>query len=242
MIGRRHLSILASIVVLVCAGIAFGRVKASSVATVRNEPHMEMTLPGAEQPGDAVRADAILAVARKVMAQYPTVEAAEHAGFAKFLPRIPLPIEHYTNRTYAIEAWMGHFDPSHPTSLIFERTGDVLHLVGVMYTASNSVDRNGLDARVPLSFATWHRHIDFCKPPAGTPISELLGPNARFGFKGSIVTRDACTAAGGSFKRVVFGWMVHVWPNEKTRAAIWAVDRHGSMSRMNQPMTMDSPR
>ncbi len=241
MIGRRNLSILAAIVALVCAGIAFGRVKASSVPTVRNEPHMEMTLPVAEHPGDAARADAILAAARKVMAEYPTVEAAEAAGFAKFLPRIPLPIEHYTNRTYALEAWMGHFDPSHPTSLIFERTGNALQLVGVMYTASNSVDRDDLNARVPLSFGTWHRHIDFCKAPPGTPMSEWLGPNARFGLEGSIVTRDACTAAGGSFKPVVFGWMVHVWPNEKSRAAIWAVDRHGSMSRMNQPMPMGTP-
>jgi len=164
-----------------------------------------------------------------VMAQYPTVDAAERAGFKKFLPGIPLPIEHYTNGAYAREAWFGHFDPAHPTSLIFERTGGSLQLVGVMYTASNGVDRAGLDARVPLSYGTWHRHVDFCKAPPGTPFSESLPPNARFGFAGSIDTADACTAAGGTFKPVVFGWMVHVWPNETTRAAIWAVDRHGSM-------------
>ena len=65
--------------------------------------HMQMTLHAPQQPGDSARADAIVAAARKVMAQYPTVGAAEKAGFQKFLPNIPLPIEHYTNHSYAVE-------------------------------------------------------------------------------------------------------------------------------------------
>ena len=81
---------------------------------MRDEMHMEMTLRAAEQPGDRARADAILAAARSVMAKYPTVADAERAGFTKFLPNIPLPIEHYTNRGYALEAWFGHFDPLAP--------------------------------------------------------------------------------------------------------------------------------
>jgi len=36
------------------------------------------------------------------MAEYPTVEAAEAVGFSKFLPDVPLPIEHYTSRKYAL--------------------------------------------------------------------------------------------------------------------------------------------
>jgi len=197
--------------------------------TTRN--HMQMTLHAPQQPGDSARADAIVAAARKVMAQYPTVEAAEKAGFKKFLPNIPLPIEHYTNHSYAVEAFIGEFDPAHPTALIFKRNeGDALQIVGVMYTAANSADREVLDSRVPLSFGTWHRHVDFCKAPPETPLSDRMGPGSRFGFTGSIETKDACTKAGGTFLPVVFGWMVHVWPNEKTRAAIWAVDAHDSMS------------
>ena len=71
------------------------------------------------------------------MADYPTADAAEKAGFKKFLPAIPLSIEHYTNRSYAVEAWLGHFDPMRPTSLIFKRDGNSLQIAGVMYTASN---------------------------------------------------------------------------------------------------------
>jgi hypothetical protein len=206
------------------------RASDSDIPTTR-QAHMQMTIRQPQQPGDRARADAIVAAAKRVMAEYPTVASAEAAGFTKFLPHIPLPVEHYTSRRYAIEAWTGHFDPMHPTSLIFARTGNDLKLVGVMYTASNAADRAALDSRVPLSFGTWHRHVDYCRPPKGTPIADLLVPNARFGLKGSIDTADACALAGGTFVPLVFGWMVHVWPNEKTDAAIWAVDALDSMQR-----------
>jgi hypothetical protein len=217
----------AACVLVLVLGLALTRARAIDVPASPYVPttygdHMEMTLHNPQRPGDRARADAIVAAARHVMAAYPTVAAAEKAGFKKFLPDISLPIEHYTNRSYAVEAWLGHFDPLHPTSLIFKRSGDSLQIAGVMYTASNAVDRNELDARVPLSFGTWHRHVDFCKAPFWAPPSARFGPNARFGFHGSIHTREACAAAGGTFVPRVFGWMVHVWPNEKTQAAIWA--------------------
>ena len=55
--------------------------RAADIPTTYSK-HMEMTLPGAEQPGDRARADAIVAAARQVMAQYPTVEAALRAADA----------------------------------------------------------------------------------------------------------------------------------------------------------------
>lgn len=216
------------------AALALGRVQAAtsdaSGIQTTSSAHMQMTLHGTEQPGDRARADAIVAAAQKVMAEYPTAAGAEKAGFTKFIPKVPLPIEHYVNKEYAREAWIGEFDPLRPTALIFKRDGSTLHIVGVMYTAANSADRDALDSRVPLSYGTWHRHIDFCKPPAQTALSDRFGASARFGFQGSIMTKDACEKAGGTFIPIVFGWMVHVWPNEKTRAAIWAVDAHDSMS------------
>jgi hypothetical protein len=45
-----------------------------------------------------------------------------------------------------------------------------------------------------------------------------LGPD------GSIATADACAAAGGRFFPQLFGWMVHVYPFEKTSEKIWAVE------------------
>jgi hypothetical protein len=224
----RSLAVLAAMTLPIgCAA----RAADSDIPSMR-QAHMQMTLRQPQQPGDRARADAIVAAARRVMAEYPTVQAAEAAGFKKFLPRIPLPTEHYTSRQYALEAYRGHFDPMHPTSLIFERSGSTLRLVGVMYTAANTADRAELNRDVPLSFGTWHRHVDFCRPPAGTPpLNDWFGPGSRFGMQGSIDTADACAKAGGTFIPLVFGWMVHVWPNEKTNNAIWAVDRNASMER-----------
>ncbi|MFY9738195.1 MAG: hypothetical protein WAK11_03995, partial [Candidatus Cybelea sp.] len=161
-------------------GLALAHVRSTDGASTADVPttrqgHMEMTLHAPERPGDRARADAIVAAARQVMADYPTVDAAEKGGFKKFLPAIPLSIEHYTNRGFAVEAWLGHFDPRHPTSLIFKRDGNSLQIVGVMYTAPNSADRDELNAWVPLSFGTWHRHVDFCKAPVGTPLADRFG-------------------------------------------------------------------
>lgn len=148
---RAALPWLAALVALASPWGCVARATDSAIPTMQ-QGHMQMTIRQARQPGDRARADAIVDAAKRVMAEYPTVEAAEAAGFSKFLPNVPLPIEHYTSRKYALEAWFGHFDPMHPTSLIFQRLGTTLKLVGVMYTASNASDRGDLDRRVPLSF------------------------------------------------------------------------------------------
>ena len=227
---RSSLVLSTALTFFAIAFAAFASARADGVATQRMDAHMETTVRASSSAGDRARADAIVAAARKVMAEYPTVAAAEQAGFAKFLPGIPLPIEHYTNRTFAVEAWTGTFDPAHPTSLIFKRNGTQLTLVGVMYTASRDATTADLDRRVPLSIATWHRHIADCAGPPGTPRSAYLDSGARFGLLGSIDTKEACDAAGGTFRPVIFGWMVHVWPNESDPAKLWAVDPDGSMS------------
>jgi len=190
--------------------------------------HMDITLSRSEKAEDRVRADAIVAAAKRVMARYPTVADAQRDGFKKFLPGVPLPTEHFTKDAWALEAWMGRFDPEHPTSLIYERHGEMLHLVGVMYTASKNASEQQLDADVPLSIARWHRHVRICQPPAGS------ARDPRFGLGGSISDANACAAAGGRWVPQVFGWMVHVWPAETDPARVWAVhrDEQGEMRGM----------
>jgi hypothetical protein len=78
-----------------------------------------------------------------------------------------------------------------------------------------------------LSVARWHEHVDFCAPPPNRK-KEMVEPHPRFGLKGSIVTEQACKAAGGTFHPVIFNWMVHIYPFEKDPAGIWSVERqHG---------------
>jgi mono/diheme cytochrome c family protein len=216
---RRPFALVLSIAVLL-AIVAHGRLRAADEANVpvRLAGHMEMTLPANASPADLARGSVILASARALMTKYANVEDAERDGYAKFLPGLPLPHEHYTNRANALRANVGTFDPAVPTSLIYKRTGHGLAIEGVMYTAPNRFDAAQLDARVPLSLGTWHRHVDFCWAPAGT-----YG-DARFGFSGTIRTQAACDAAGGRFTPRIFAWMVHVWPTETTPSKIWAVD------------------
>ncbi len=190
--------------------------------------HMDLTMMHPAKPDDRARAGAIVAAAKRVMARYATVADAERDGFKKFLPGVPLPTEHFTKDAWALEAWLGRFDPDHPTSLIYERHGEALHLVGVMYTASKNASAEQLDADVPLSVARWHRHVRICFPPAGA------GRDQRFGLGGSISDANACAAAGGRWQPQIFGWMVHVWPDETDPSRIWAVHRddHGEMHGM----------
>ena len=191
-------------------------------------PHMKMTELRAPKPGDAARAQKVVEAARQAAEKYRDYHTALAEGFKIFLPNVPQPIYHFTNSSYAIEAQFS-FNPDHPTSLLYEKHADDYKLVGVMYTAPKRFTEDDLDARIPLSVAQWHEHVDFCKAPADMPRGEkwqkMLGPNAEFGLKGSIHTKQACDAAGGTFLPVVFNWMVHVYPFEKDQASIWSVER-----------------
>jgi len=183
--------------------------------------HMSMTALRPAAAGDRERAAAIVTEAKTVMARYTDVASATRDGYAKFLPAIELPMEHFTNYTYAREALSGHLDPAHPTSLIYARKGSRLQLVGMMYTADRAASEDQLNAMVPLSVAQWHRHVNYCFPAAGSK------GDARFGLSGSIDSQAACESAGGRWTPQLFGWMVHVWPLEKSAKAQWAVDHPG---------------
>jgi hypothetical protein len=189
-------------------------------------PHMKMTALRAPKPGDAARAQQVVDAARTAAERYTDYHLALADGFKIFLPNIPQKMYHFTNYGYAMEAAL-RFNPQHPTSLLYEKHGDDYKLIGVMYTAPKRFGEDQLDERVPLSVAQWHEHVNFCAAPPAQR-GEGLGPNPKFGLKGSITTQEACDAAGGTFHPVVFNWMVHVYPFEKDQASIWSVSRqHG---------------
>jgi hypothetical protein len=185
-------------------------------------PHMKMTALRAPQPGDAERAQRVVETARVVMEKYRDYHVALDEGFKIFHPEIPQKQYHFTNYGYAYEAAF-KFDPEHPTSLLYEKNGAGYRLVGLMYTAPKRFTEDDLNERVPLSVAQWHEHVNFCKAPVGK--ADTLGPNPKFGLRGSIVTKEQCDAAGGEFHPIIFNWMVHVYPLEKDAAAIWSVER-----------------
>ncbi|HEX8815902.1 MAG TPA: hypothetical protein VF753_10415 [Terriglobales bacterium] len=186
-------------------------------------PHMKMTELGPAQPGDAERAQKVVDAARKVAQEYADYHKALADGFQIFHPEIPQGMYHFTNYKWAAEAQF-EFNPEQPTSLLYAKHGDDYTLVGVMYTAPKRFTEDDLNQRIPLSVAQWHEHVNFCKPPADKT-ADLLSPHPQFGLRGSITTEEACDAAGGTFRPIIFNWMVHVYPFEKDQAAIWSVER-----------------
>jgi hypothetical protein len=202
--------------------------------------HMHFTDLQAAKPGDQAKADSIAAAAKAAMEPYKDFHKALADGYEIFLPKVPQPQYHFTKREYGMEAW-SHFDASKPTSLLYTKTADGGYtLVGAMYTDRVDAPLEELNERIPLSVARWHQHINFCKAPAGSDFkTAYLGPNAKFGLMGSITTKEACEAAGGTFRPHLFGWMVHVYPYETDPKKVWAVDDddmgHDTMDHMPMP-------
>jgi len=199
---------------------------------------MYMTTLRPLQPGDQQKADAIVADAKAAMAPYQDYQKALADGYEIFLPNVPQAVYHFTRRDYGLEA-RTHFDPTKPTSLLYTKTADGGYkLVGAMYTDRVDASEEELNGRIPLSIAQWHQHINFCKAPEGHK-AEYFGPDAKYGLRGSITTREACEAAGGVFYPHLFGWMVHVYPYETDPKKIWSVDDddqgHDNMDRSPMP-------
>jgi hypothetical protein len=161
--------------------------------------------------------------ARAAAGHYADYRVALADGFKIFLPNVPQHQYHFTSYGNAWYA-RNHFDPSRPTSLLYEKQGDGYKLIGVMYTAKKGAPEDELNSRIPLSIAQWHAHVNFCMPPRSRGENAMVH-DTRFGFAGSITTQEACDAAGGKFYPQIFGWMVHVYPFEKTQAEIWSVER-----------------
>jgi len=186
-------------------------------------PHMKMTALRDSKPGDDEKAAQVVDAARKVAEKYQDYRVALADGYKIFLPNLPQKQYHFTNYWYAFEAARG-FHPQHPTSLLYEKHGDDYKLIGVMYTAPKYSTEDELNQRIPLSVAQWHAHVNMCVPPDDKK-KEMWGPSPKFGLQGSITTKEECDAAGGRFMPQIFGWMVHVYPFEKTTAEIWSVER-----------------
>jgi hypothetical protein len=180
-------------------------------------PHMRMTQLRPSNREDDARAREILEKLRATLAAYGDDKAARRDGYRPLLPGLQQREYHFTNRRRTAAA-NREFDPSVPSSLLYEKKGNEWKLVGAMYTAARGATEEELDARVPLSVARWHVHVNICIPPLAK-LGKLDW--SRFGPKGSIATREECSEAEGYFLPQVLGWMVHVYPFEDDPAEIW---------------------
>jgi len=197
--------------------------EAMSSKQVDAGPHMRLTGLRGVKADDNARAEQIVVQTRKALEKYKDYRAALDDGYKIFLPNVSSKMKHFTNYRYATEAAF-RLNPEHPTSLLYEQQGQDYKLIGAMFTAPARLTEDDLNERVPLSVAQWHLHVNLCLPPREQR-AEMFKPNPKFGLAGSIDSREACESAGGTFLPRVFGWMVHVYPFEKTSEEVWSVER-----------------
>ncbi|HEY1421935.1 MAG TPA: hypothetical protein VGF20_00665 [Candidatus Acidoferrum sp.] len=184
--------------------------------------HMHMTEMRPQTPADVQRANEIVKELRAGIEKYRDYRVALNDGYKIFLLNLPQPEYHFTKYSNGfMESF--RFDPSQPTSLLYKKTADGFELVGAMYTMPKRATEDQLNERVPLSVAMWHLHTNLCMPKLGQARNADW---SKFGLKGSIVTEEACDAAGGKFHPSVFGWMVHVYPYEDSLDKVFAMHHH----------------
>ncbi|MEO8562705.1 MAG: hypothetical protein ABI601_11555 [bacterium] len=204
--------------------------------------HMEMTPTRPATAADSARAAGVAVTLRKAIAKYRDTTAAVADGYRLFAPEIKeQKVYHFSS------SWMGlqeafRFDPAKPTSILYTKDADGrFELVGAMYLVPKKFTLEQLDARIPLSIARWHRHVNWCLPPRGHKERwlERKSGHAVFGPESPIATKAACDAVGGTFRDAIFGWMVHasVFAGNDARS-IWGDAEHAGHD-MQDGMKMD---
>ena len=187
-------------------------VMGQSMAAMTN--HMCVTPLRPDQSGDEERAKAVVDQVRAAIEKYKDYKKAIADGYFQANPGVDQPQFHFNNDANAKLAETT-FDPTRPTSLLYYNTPwQKFKLEGVMFTDRPDATEDELNQRIPLSIVRWHKHTNFCGAPANK-VKEYFGKNPKFGMFGSIHTKEACDAEGGTFFPVVFTWMIHVFPYER---------------------------
>lgn len=204
--------------------------------------HMEMTPLTNGSHGDSVRAASIATALRQALLPFRDTTAAVAAGYRMFAPRLKnQKIYHFTSSWRGIQEAV-RFEPTRPTSLLYKKGPDgTFTLLGAMYTAPKRFTYDKLNARVPLSIARWHKHVNWCIPKRGATQRWLERRNDEplFGPESPIYTKAECDAVGGEFHPTLFGWMVHanVFAGDDP-ATVWGGEHAGH--DMQEGMTMDA--
>ena len=186
-------------------------VMGESMAAMMN--HMCITPMRAKQPGDEEKAKAVVAEVKAAIEKYKDYKKALADGYQIANPKLEQPQYHFNNEAN-VRLAESKFDPAKPSSLLYRRTPTQRYkLEGVMFTDRVDASEEELNQRIPLSVARWHQHTNFCAAPA-EKVKEYHGEHPKFGMFGSIHTKEACQAEGGTFFPVMFTWMIHVFPYE----------------------------
>ena len=147
--------------------------------------------------------DKQLAITHEVSAKYPTVAAAEAAGYHRIGPYFPGIGAHYGKTGPDELNRAGVMDRNallHPMSIIYNGTEPTSRVAGFMYLSLHETE--------PAGFAgpndVWHYHEQLClKYNANREIDVPYGLDHQ-------ATKAQCDAAGARLLDIS-PWMVHVW-------------------------------
>ncbi len=171
-------------------------------------PHMKMTSYRPAAQADMARIEAIVQNAHVCFDKYKDYHLALQDGYQIFAPNVPQDIYHFASvRNFSVAQTT--FDLAHPSALLYQKAGNGYQFVGVMYSAPADITEDQLNARIPLSVAPWHLHVNICLP-AGDAGQTLFNANSLFGLTGTITTQAQCSKVGGTFYASMYGWMVHI--------------------------------
>src|SRR5262245_15411814 len=181
-------------------------------------PHFRWTMRQSPNPADQERAAEIVTSLRKSLESYRDYRKAIKDGYEPFLPNVTQAHYHFTSKWRGFKSAF-RFNPEQPTSLLYKKTTEGYELEGAMYTAPKRATEKDLNARIPLSVAQWHAHVNICLPPKRTA---KTADWKKFGPNGSIRTESECDAMNGRWVPQLFGWMIHVYPFRDSVEGIWS--------------------
>ena len=143
-----------------------------------------------------------LAITREVAEQYPTVAAAEAAGYRRAGPYSPGLGAHYTitsGPALNFDGVMTEEDLRSPLSIIYDGTEPDSPVAGFMYYATTATEPEGFAGANDV----WHYHENTCVKFANGEIDAPFGADLE-------VTDAQCAEVGG-FMIDSTQYMVHVW-------------------------------
>ena len=185
--------------------------------------HMAVTPVWPKQPGDEAKAEDVVAQAKAAMERYKDYRKALADGYVIANPKLEQPQYHFNNEEN-VKLAETKFDPTRPSSLLYRRTPTQRYkLEGVMFTDRVGASEDELNERIPLSVVRWHQHTNFCAAPADK-VKDYHADKPKFGMFGSIHTKEACVAEGGTFFPVMFNWMIHVFPYEEKLKDVFSMN------------------
>lgn len=170
-------------------------------AELHNGEHAEIE-PYELDAGSQQLLDEQLDVTRAVARRYPTVEAAEAAGYEKAGPYAPGLGTHYVLPSGPSLNADGRFDEGdleQPLSLQYDGSEPDSKIAGFMYYSIGATEPEGFVGRNDV----WHVHQELCLRSGPNGIEAPYGADKQ-------ATPEQCAAVGGTIQRQT-QWMLHVW-------------------------------